>query len=74
VRSLLQWDVEVRPALDMIEAGAEICSRFAARLPVRPDFETSAEIELVRAEKLLETALANVRKALVIYREKEIEP
>jgi hypothetical protein len=67
-----QWRQVVSAHLDMIGAGADICVRHAERLLVRPGFETLAEMDLKRAEAVLQEALTKVRLAQAIYRDKEI--
>jgi hypothetical protein len=58
--------------LQMIEAGAEMTARHAGRLFERPDWETLAEDELAKAEKVLADALLRVRAARELYRRKNI--
>lgn len=70
---LERWCWEVDRHLDRIEAGADMVSRHADALPLRPGFESKAEVELQRCEATLESALATVRRALAMYRAKEVE-
>jgi hypothetical protein len=70
--SLEQWDRTVGHHLHMIEAGAEMAARHADRLLARPDFETLAQDELARAEKILESALRKLREAGASYGSKEV--
>lgn len=71
--SLQQWESEVRPELELIEAGAEMCARHAQRLPLRPDFRTLAEEGLCECEAALARALTKVRLAQAAYRDKRID-
>jgi hypothetical protein len=70
---LIEWDRTVSPHLQFIEAGCEMAARHAGFLPVRPAFESKAEIELARTRKVLETALANIIKAQERYASKPEE-
>lgn len=53
--------------LHFISLGAEIASRRARALPFKPPFTTSAQDELIDAEKALEEALQQIRVAMQEY-------
>ncbi len=65
--TLTYWDQKVSPQLQFIAAGAEMVARRARMLPCRPEWQTRAQAELVEARKALETALAEIIAAEVIY-------
>jgi hypothetical protein len=64
---LADWDQKVRPHLQFIEAGAEMAARHARALPCRPEWQTKAQHELETTRKVLESALASIIAAEVIY-------
>jgi hypothetical protein len=68
-----QWIVVVRPHLDKIEAGADICLRHCQALPLKPDFLSAAEHDLVEVDRALTKALMTIRRALQAYHAKEVE-
>lgn len=70
--ALDEWDRGVGYHLHLIEAGAEMAARHADRLLSRPDWETLAQNELAKAEKVLECALQQVREARASYGSKDI--
>jgi hypothetical protein len=67
-----QWRREVSLHLGLIEAGADIILRHVEQLPLRPGFETKANADMELAETVLGDALARVRLARAIYRDKEL--
>lgn len=71
--TLEDYDKEVRPHLNFIQAGAEMAARHARALAVRPSFETKAEDQLHEARKVLESALASVIDAEVAFENKPQE-
>lgn len=71
--TLFDWDIQVKPRLDFIEAGASMAARNAKALPFRPDFTTKAQDELAKARKVLEEALQNIIAAQSIYENKSLE-
>jgi S-methylmethionine-dependent homocysteine/selenocysteine methylase len=70
--TLEQWDLAVGHHLEFIEAGAEMAARHSRQLLARPDWETLAEAELAKVEKVLENALQQVRAARASYGSKDI--
>jgi hypothetical protein len=70
--SLSDWDQKIKPRLNFIAAGAEMASRNARALPLKPPFTTSAVDELKDAELVLEMALQKVREAMREYDSKSI--
>lgn len=71
--TLMEWDQRVRPHLDKIVEGADICATHAERLPVRPGFFAMAEDQMRRCEVALREALAALQRAQAIYHDKETE-
>jgi hypothetical protein len=71
--TLEDWDKNVGPRLQMIEAGAAIVVRNAAALAIRPGFETLAEDELHKAREALLDALDKIDSAQKVYHEKPLE-
>jgi hypothetical protein len=71
--SLMEWDKVVRPHLDKIVEGADICATHADRLPLTPGFYTMAEEQMRRCEIALRAALTAIERAQAIYHDKEIE-
>lgn len=70
--TLEEWDKSVGHHLHLIEAGAEMAARHADQLLVRPDWETLAQDELARTERVLENALRTVRAARASYGSKDV--
>lgn len=71
--TLSDWDANVKPHLDFIEAGASMAARRAAMLPCRPAFDSKAQDELAKSRVVLETALKNIIAAQSIYASKPVE-
>jgi len=71
--TLIDWDQRVGKNLQFIEAGAEMAARHARMLPFKPPFETKAQDELAHARKVLESALASIIAAEIIYETKPAE-
>ncbi len=67
---LEDWDRDVRPHLNLIEAGAEMASRHARRLPTKPEWSTAAQVELEDARITLEAALKEIVAAQAAYESK----
>jgi hypothetical protein len=67
------WDADVKPHLDLIEAGSDMAIRHAQALPFKPDFVTFAQDNLSEAERVLEAALQKVRAAMREYDSKKVE-
>jgi hypothetical protein len=70
---LAEYDVKVRPHLNLIGAGAEMAARHARALPFKLPFTTHAQDELEEARKVLENALASIVMAQAIYEAKPID-
>jgi hypothetical protein len=70
---LSEWDKHVAPHLRRIEDYSRAVADAANALPVRPAFDTKAVHELMRAERVLADALANVRNARAAYNSKQTE-
>jgi hypothetical protein len=70
---LEDWDKNVRPHLNFIAAGAEMASRNARRLMVRPEWRTASQDELDDARKALEAALETIKAAQATYDAKPLE-
>lgn len=68
--TLADWDKQVSPHLQFIEAGCEMAARHVGFLPIKAAFETRAEVELERTRKVLEAALAKITAAQVAYQRK----
>lgn len=71
--TLEDWRKNVSSHLDCIQAGAEMAARRAKMLPVRPEFETNAQIALAESRKVLEAALADIIAAQNEYDSKPVE-
>ncbi len=71
--TLEDYDQKIKPNLEFIAAGAEMCARRVDRLVARPWFETMAQAELERTRQSLETALAKISAAQSAYIAKPIE-
>jgi hypothetical protein len=65
--NLEDWDSKVRPHLNYIRAGAEMAARHARALPLRPDFQSMAEIGLAETKAVLVAALAEIEAAERAY-------
>lgn len=65
--SLEDWDSKVRPHLNYIRAGAEMAARHARALPLRPDFQSMAEVDLAETKAVLTAALAEIEAAERAY-------
>lgn len=71
--TLEEYDVKVKPHLEFIRAGAEMASRHARSLPIKPNFETKAEFDLVETRRVLTAALADIEAAQTAYASKPSE-
>lgn len=71
--TLSEYDLRVKPHLNLIEAGAEMAARHARSLPFKPGFTTKAQDELAETRTVLENALANIIAAQAIYSNKPVE-
>lgn len=71
--SLEDWDSKVRPHLNYIRAGAEMAARHARALPLRPDFQSLAEIDLAETKAVLAAALAEIEAAERAYATTPVE-
>jgi hypothetical protein len=71
--TLADFDINVKPHLHFIEAGAAMAARHASLLPCKPDFATIAEHELAEARGVLARALADIAQAQQIYAGKQLE-
>jgi hypothetical protein len=71
--TLLDWDLNVKPHLNYIEAGADMAARHARALVCRPDFTTHAQDALAEARSVLEGALASITAAQIAYEAKPLE-
>jgi hypothetical protein len=69
--TMSRWYFDISKHLQLIEAGAEMAARHAGRLVAKPNFETLAEDELAKAERILEKALQDVREARAKYGSKD---
>ena len=69
---MTEWDEKIKPRLNFIAAGAEMASRNARALQVRPPFSTSAVDELNDAEQVLERSLQLIREAMREYGSKQV--
>ena len=65
--TLLDWDLNVKPHLNYIEAGAEMAARHARALLCKPAFKTHAQDGLAEARAVLESALASIAAAEAQY-------
>lgn len=63
------WRAAIRPHLEGIEVGAEMCRRHVGHLVFKPPFDTLAFEELQKLDRILVLALEKVRKAQAAYRE-----
>lgn len=70
---LEDWDKDVRPHLNSIAAGAEMASRHARQLTIRPGWRTHSQDELDDARKALEEALQKIVAAQEAYESKPLE-
>ena len=71
--TLLDWDLNVKPHLNYIEAGAEMAARHARALLCKPAFKTHAQDGLAEARRVLEGALASIAAAEAQYEAKQTE-
>jgi len=71
--TLFHWDMTVKPHLQFIEAGAAMAARHARALPIKPEFQTMAQDQLAETRKILESALASIIAAEIIYETKALE-
>lgn len=71
--TLEEYDAKVKPHLNFIRTGAEMAARHARALPVKPGFETLAEIDLAETRAVLTAALAEITTAQAIYAGKPLE-
>lgn len=71
--TLFDWDLDVKPHLNYIEAGASMAARHARALVCKPGFATHALDELAEARKVLEDALATLTAAEAAYQAKPLE-
>lgn len=69
---LVDYNWKVSKHLDFIEAAGSMCIRHARYLVARPSFESRAYDELVTAQRVLESALAKVIEAQMVYEAKEV--
>lgn len=67
---LEDWDKNIRPHLNFIADGAEMASRHARQLSLRPEWRTASQDELDDARKTLETALQKIIAAQAAYESK----
>lgn len=71
--TLSEYDLRIKPSLNLIAAGAEMAARHARRLPYKPGFTTHAQDELAESREVLETALKNIIAAQAVYASKPVE-
>jgi hypothetical protein len=71
--TLEEYDVKVKPHLNLIGAGAELAARHARALPFKLPFTTHAQDELAEARMVLENALASIIQAQSLYEAKPLE-
>lgn len=71
--TLFDWDQNIKPHLVYIEAGASMAARHARALTCKPNFQSLAQDELAEARKALESALASVIAAEIVYEAKPLE-
>jgi hypothetical protein len=71
--TLFDYDRNVKPHLNYIEAGAEMAARHARALTCKPSFPTHAQDELAETRRVLESALATITAAQVEYNAKPLE-
>jgi len=71
--NLDDWDRLIAPHLQAIEVCASAAARHANELVARPDFETLAEDQLVKAFNTLSAALDKIITARKAYQGKPLE-
>lgn len=71
--TLEEYDESVKPHLNFIRSGAEMAARHARALPVKPNFETAAQLDLIEAKNVLVAALADIEAAQATYASKPVE-
>lgn len=71
--NLFDYDLNIKPHLNFIEAGASMAARHARLLVSRPEFRTKAQDELAETRKVLESALASINVAERAYEAKPLE-
>ena len=71
--TLSDFDADVKPHLQFIEAGANMALRHAQAIPLRMPFTTHAQDELAEVKRVLATALATIKKAEALYEAKPLE-
>ncbi len=71
--TLIDYDLQIKPHLNLIEAGAEMAARHARMMIARPDFPSIAQGELAAARKVLEQALGTIIAAEATYEAKPTE-
>ena len=71
--TLHDWDLNVKPHLNYIEAGAEMAARHARALLCKPAFKTHAQDGLAEARRVLERALNTIKTAEAQYEAKQTE-
>lgn len=71
--TLSEYDLRIKPRLELIAAGAEMAARHARSLPFKPGFTTKAQDELNETREVLEAALRNVIDAQAVYASKPAE-
>lgn len=71
--TLFDYDLNVKPHLNFIEAGAEMTARHVRLLVCRPGFTTRAQDELAETRKVLEAALTTVAEAEATFEAKPLE-
>jgi hypothetical protein len=67
--TLAEWDAWIKPHLQNIEAGAELCAKHVRKLAFQPEFTTLASEAMDEAEMVLVQALKKLRAAQRAYRE-----
>jgi hypothetical protein len=71
--NLEEYHNKIGKHLHLIEAGAEMAARHARMMVQKPSFDTIAQDEMERAERVLEAALLSVRNAKSVYAAKPME-
>lgn len=71
--TLHDWDLNIKPHLNYIEAGAEMAARHARALVCTPAFTTHAQDALAESRKVLESALGTIIEAQAQYETKPLE-
>lgn len=71
--TLEHWQKMVAPHLHVIQFSSRRVGIAADALPIRPNFDTWAEHELLQAEEKLRDALACIEKAKAAYYGKPVE-